>query len=85
MLRSKHSSCTLCSRLQTKLEDLAKKNSDSMYLARVDLDKLPELKEEFGITAVPTTQAFYKGEVMGEVKGPKWVSIRELTDQLLAV
>jgi len=78
-------SCTLCSRLQTKLETMAKKNSESYYLARVDLDKLPELAEEYGITKVPTTRAFYKGQQIDEVKGPKWISMSELTDNVLLI
>jgi len=71
--------------LQNKLEDIAAQNSEKMYLARVDLDKLPELKEEFAISSIPTTMAFYKGEWLGEVKGPKWISIRELSDEILAI
>ncbi|OXA56858.1 thioredoxin C-1 [Folsomia candida] len=78
-------SCTLCARLQMKLEKMAKENSESFYLARVDLDALPELQEAYGIKSIPTTRAFYKGRMIEEVKGLKWISMSELADKVLRI
>lgn len=68
-----------------KLEKMAKENSESFYLARVDLDALPELQEAYGIKSIPTTRAFYKGRMIEEVKGLKWISMSELADKVLRI
>jgi len=54
-----------------------------MYLATVDLDKLPKLKDAFQINSIPTTRGFYRGQMIGEVRGPKKLSIQDLAEKTL--
>jgi thioredoxin-like negative regulator of GroEL len=62
------------------LEKMAKRKSDKLYLALVDFDKVPELREQHGITAIPTTSVFYKGNVLDLVEGNSWSQIVPLVN-----
>jgi hypothetical protein len=46
----------------------------------VDLDKIPEFRQEHAIETLPTTMAFYKGDVMDMVEGPEWGKIVRLVN-----
>lgn len=64
---------------------MASDNTESFYLARVDLDKLPQLERMYGIKSIPTTRAYYNGRMIEEVRGPKWVSMSQLADRVLRI
>ncbi|KAI0429826.1 thioredoxin-like protein [Xylaria sp. FL1042] len=54
-----------------------------VYFAKIDVDELPELSQELGITAMPTFLAFKDGEPAGKTMGANPAAIKKLvTDQL---
>ncbi|CAL8118913.1 unnamed protein product [Orchesella dallaii] len=77
------STCVPCRNVRNRLEDFARKNSNVMDVAIIDVEKLPELKEELGVRIIPTTRAYYKGNVEGEIKGPSWNGIEKLANELI--
>lgn len=84
-LLNDHRSCGsgICAKLQRDLEDLARQNQETMNLAIVDLEKKPEFKEMYGITRIPTTRAYFKGDVEDQVQGPGWTSISKMVERVL--
>jgi len=63
------------------LEKMVRRKSESIYLAKVDLDKVPEFYKEHAITTLPTTMAYYKGDLVDVVEGPRWGQIVKLVNQ----
>ncbi len=62
------------------LEKMAKRKSDKLFLAFVDLDKVPDLEKKHGITTIPTTRVLYKGEVVDSVEGLSWSQLTKLVN-----
>jgi len=62
------------------LEKMVRRKSEQIYLAKVDFDKVPELKDQHGIGTVPTTMSFFKGDVMDSVEGLNWGPIVKLVN-----
>jgi thioredoxin-like negative regulator of GroEL len=62
------------------LEKMVKRKSESVYLAKVDLDKVPEFKLQHAIETIPTTMSYYKGDVMDFVEGLNWGPIVKLVN-----
>ncbi len=54
-----------------------------VHFAKMDVDDLPELSQELGITAMPTFLAFKKGEPAGKVMGANPAAIQKLVTDLL--
>ncbi|GAW14407.1 hypothetical protein EKO27_g4626 [Xylaria grammica] len=54
-----------------------------VFFAKIDVDDLPELSQELGITAMPTIIAFKNGERDGTVVGAKLPAIQELVAKQL--
>lgn len=73
----------LCARLQQDLEDLALQNQETMNLAIVDLEKKPEFKEMYGISRIPTTRAYFKGNIEDQVQGPGLERITKMVERVL--
>lgn len=55
-----------------------------IHFAKIDVDELPELSQELGITAMPTFIAFKDGEPAGKVMGANPSAIQKLATDLLA-
>ncbi|KAI1131310.1 thioredoxin-like protein [Nemania abortiva] len=53
------------------------------YFVKIDVDDLPELSQELGITAMPTFVAFKDGEPSGKVVGANPGAIQKLAADLL--
>ncbi|KAI3323539.1 12 kDa excretory-secretory antigen [Xylariaceae sp. AK1471] len=52
---------------------------DKVHFVKIDVDELPDLSQELGITAMPTFVVFKDGEITGEkVLGAKPQEIRDL-------
>ncbi|CAL8110840.1 unnamed protein product [Orchesella dallaii] len=73
-------SCHQCRNILKDLEDIARANDEDMYLARVDLDEYPTLRNEFGIINIPTTRTYFNGKLLREVRGPLSGGIRAITN-----
>ncbi len=54
------------------LEKMVRRKGDFLNLASVDFDKVPELRDEHGVSEIPTVMVFFKGEVMDIVEGKNW-------------
>ncbi|KAJ2972772.1 hypothetical protein NUW58_g9116 [Xylaria curta] len=54
------------------------------HFAKIDVDDLPELSQELGITAMPTFVAFKNGEPNGKVIGANPAEIKNLVAKQLA-
>jgi len=61
--------CGPCKIIGPRLETLANKNLDKFHLAKVDIDNVPELAEEFNVTAVPSVMAIKDGVVVASFVG----------------
>jgi len=61
--------CGPCKIIGPRLESLAKKNLDKFHLAKVDIDNVPELAEEFNVTAVPSVMGIKDGVVVASFVG----------------
>ncbi|KAI0817367.1 thioredoxin-like protein [Xylaria sp. FL0064] len=55
-----------------------------VYFAKIDVDELPELSQELGITAMPTFLAFKDGEPAGKIMGANPAAIQKLVADQLA-
>ncbi|CAL8110839.1 unnamed protein product [Orchesella dallaii] len=80
---TKGTTCSICKTILSDLENLARANDEDMYLARIDVEEYPELRDEFKITNIPTTRTYYKGNLVSQVKGPNWVGIEAVSNHVL--
>lgn len=65
------------------LEKMVRRKGDYVNLAMVDFDKVPELREEHGVTELPTVMTFFKGDVMDVVEGKNWNPIVALVNRAI--
>jgi len=80
------SKCILCSRMLSKLEKKAQDEySEDLYLAKVDMDRFPDLMETLGVSQTPTVRAYNKGIITDEVKGLKMPVIIEMFERIAKV
>lgn len=61
--------CQPCKILSPMLEQLASEGNGYFRLAKVDVDKNPNLALQFGIRSLPTIKAFIQEQVVGEFVG----------------
>ena len=53
--------CMPCRRLAPVIEQLGERYADRLAVAKVDIDKHPELAQRYGIQSIPTVILFDKG------------------------
>ncbi|XP_021949030.1 thioredoxin-like protein slr0233 isoform X2 [Folsomia candida] len=76
------SQCKPCSwSILPILEKMVRRKSESIYLAKVDLDKVPEFRTEHAIETLPTVMTYFKGDVMDYVEGLNWGPIVKLVNE----
>jgi putative thioredoxin len=61
--------CAPCRTLGPMLERMAAEHPSDLVLARVDVDRSPELARRFGVRSVPTVFGFREGAIAGEFEG----------------
>jgi putative thioredoxin len=61
--------CKPCKELSPLLERLARQAGGSFRLARLDVDRNPNLAILYGVRSIPTVKAFSGGQVVGEFVG----------------
>jgi thioredoxin len=61
--------CSPCRMLGPTFEDLAKSYGDEITFAKVNVDELPELADEFGIRSIPTLLLLRDGNVVERFVG----------------
>ncbi|KAI1163705.1 thioredoxin-like protein [Nemania serpens] len=73
--------CKAIAPVVVKLSD--EERFKDVFFAKIDVDDLPELSQELGITAMPTFVAFKNGEPGGKVVGANPKGIETLVTSLL--
>jgi putative thioredoxin len=61
--------CQPCKSLSPILERLIEEAKGTLRLAKVDVDKNPNLARQFNVRSIPTVKAFIDGQVAGEFAG----------------
>lgn len=61
--------CQPCKSLSPILERLVDEAKGTLRLAKVDVDKNPNLARQFNVRSIPTVKAFIDGQVAGEFAG----------------
>jgi thioredoxin 1 len=61
--------CGPCRMIAPVLEEIAEEQADAVRIAKVDVDKNPELSNRFGIRNIPTLLFFKAGEIRDQVVG----------------
>lgn len=74
--------CAPCRALAPTFEKLAEKYGNEIGFAKVDVDDLPELPNQFGIRSIPTLVLLQGGEVIEQVVGlQSFEKLANLLDQ----
>jgi len=61
--------CGPCRAIAPILEQIGRERGDSMKIAKVNVDELPELAGQFGIRSIPTLLLFKDGAVKAQMVG----------------
>jgi len=76
--------CGPCKQLTPMLEKAVKNARGKVRLVKIDIDKNPEIAQQFRIQSVPTVYAFFNGQPVTGFQGAQPESqIKALIDQLL--
>lgn len=76
--------CGPCKAIAPKIAEMSNLDEfKDVYFAKIDVDELPDLSHELGITAMPTFVAFKDGELSGKVIGAKPGDIQTLVTKQL--
>ncbi|WP_026918091.1 thioredoxin [Gordonia shandongensis] len=76
--------CGPCKMIAPVLEEIADANSDKITIAKVDVDKNPNVARDYQIMSIPTMMLFSEGKPVKTIMGakPKAAILRELADVL---
>eukprot|EP01026_Neomeris_dumetosa_P046260 TRINITY_DN39359_c0_g1_i5.p3 TRINITY_DN39359_c0_g1~~TRINITY_DN39359_c0_g1_i5.p3 ORF type:complete len:151 (-),score=29.42 TRINITY_DN39359_c0_g1_i5:273-725(-) len=69
--------CGPCKAIAPQYEQLAQQYPDVIFL-KVDVDQLPGIAQSCSVSAMPTFQAFVKGQKVGEVVGANIAGLQTL-------
>ena len=76
--------CPPCKMISPIFEEMAKaKSSDENVFLKVDVDELPEITQDAGVSAMPTFQFFQNGKKVDQLKGADPTTLKELVDKYL--
>ena len=77
--------CQPCRMIAPVVEELAKENAGSLKVAKINIDKSPDVAMQYGVTSIPTLIVFKNGEVVDRFMGiqPKQ-RLQEAIDQAIA-
>ncbi len=63
--------CGPCQRIAPFFDDFTIDYKNRMKVYKVDIDKSPEIAEEYGVLSVPTVKFFKNGEEIDSILGAK--------------
>ena len=70
--------CGPCRMMPPALDELKKRMGDAITIIKVNVDKHPDISQQFGITGVPTLMIFRNGQSVWRESGVK--SAKQLQD-----
>lgn len=62
--------CGYCRRIAPAFEKLAEQLADTLLIAKIDIDKEPDLSDEQQIDLVPTLILYDQGRALGSIVNP---------------
>lgn len=76
--------CGPCKMIAPKFEELSIQSKyQNIRFAKVDVDDVPELANEYQVQSLPTFMAFKNGKFAGETKGANLENLTKLVNSLL--
>ena len=63
--------CTYCRRIAPALKKVDAEYADSLDIAQVNIDEVPEIAEMEGIELIPTMLIYKNGEALGSIVAPE--------------
>ncbi|KAF8983175.1 Cytoplasmic thioredoxin isoenzyme 2 [Entomortierella lignicola] len=73
--------CGPCKMISPAFETFSKDFTDIEFV-KVDVDELSQVSQDAGITAMPTFQAYYNGNIFKEIKGANPANLKKLIEDL---
>jgi thioredoxin len=77
--------CGPCQRIAPVYQELAEEYCDNALLLKVDVDDLPELAAQLGVSSMPTFLFFKHGEKVDTLRGANEEALREMLLKHVAV
>lgn len=62
--------CVYCRRIAPAFDKIAEQQEDKLIFAKINIDDVPEIAEEYGIDTIPTLLIFKNGKVEGQIVAP---------------
>ena len=62
--------CVYCRRIAPAFDKIAEQQEDKLIFAKINIDDVPEIAEEYGIDTIPTLFIFKNGKVEGQIVAP---------------
>ena len=76
--------CVYCRRIAPAFDKIAEQQEDKLMFAKINIDDVPEIAEEYGIDTIPTLLIFKNGKVEGQIVAPdSKAKIEEFIQQYL--
>lgn len=76
--------CVYCRRIAPAFDKIAKQQEDKLIFAKINIDDVPEIAEEYGIDTIPTLLIFKNGKAEGQIVAPdSKAKIEEFIQQYL--
>ena len=63
--------CGPCRMLAPVVEEVSAAHADDVVVGKVDVDKCPELAQQFGVMSIPTLLVFENGDVVEKAVGAR--------------
>lgn len=72
--------CGPCRQVSPILDEIASEHSDSVMVAKFNIDENPEVPRNYGVLQIPTMNVFKGGEVVKQIVGakPKAMLLKDL-------
>lgn len=62
--------CVYCRRIAPAFDKIAEQQEDKLIFAKINIDEVPDIAEEYGIDTIPTLLIFKDGKVEGQIVAP---------------
>lgn len=76
--------CVYCRRIAPAFDKIAEQQEDKLIFAKINIDDVQDIAEEYGIDTIPTLLMFKNGKVEGQIVAPdSKAKIEEFIQQYL--